>query len=306
MRLEGRDRQHAGGQHRPRHRRRGRADRPRVAPQHGRRRDLLPQRRRGRRGLDSDRTTIAGITSHQQSDGGVVLTRAHDTEIRGSDLRFNPSGVEASETNRLLLRDNDASDSLQTGFELAEGVGIRILDNRAHRTGGDGIRLEAAAFDTAGAPVGGALVEGNRTDHNGESGILVEDGGHTIKANIARSNGAFGIDAGINIDGGGNRATGNGEAAQCRGVVCLSTDAAAATAPDAIAPVTVIQQSPGAASGADATFAFSATDAGSPETAMAYECRLDPLPDPIAEPDLEPPDPGRRPTPLTARAGSSA
>ena len=147
----------------------------------------------------------------------------------------------------------------------------------------------------SGAPVGGARIEGNRTDHNGENGIAAEDGGHTLTGNTARANGAFGIDAGINVDGGGNRATGNAEAAQCRGVVCVSTDPATATAPDLTAPVTVIQQSPGAASGADATFAFGATDAGSPETAMEYECRLDPLPDPIEEPDLEPPDPGEVP-----------
>ena len=91
-----------------------------------------------------------------------MLNRAHDTEVRGSDLRFNPSGVEASDTNHLLVQDNDASDSLQTGFEIGNGVGIRILDNVAHRAGGAGIGMEGATFDALGNPVGGALIEGNR------------------------------------------------------------------------------------------------------------------------------------------------
>ena len=59
--------------------------------------------------------------------------------MRGSDLRFNPSGVEAWQHQHLLVQDNDASDSLQTGLEIGNGVGIRILDNVVHRAGGAGI-----------------------------------------------------------------------------------------------------------------------------------------------------------------------
>jgi parallel beta-helix repeat protein len=265
---------------------------------------------------DSERNRVLGITSHQQSDGGVVLGNAPDTEVRDSDLRFNPSGVEASNSNGLLIEGNDASDSLQTGFEVGNGVGIRILDNVAHRSGGAGIGMEGGAFDAFGLPVGGALIEGNRTNQNGESGILVADGGHTVRANTAHSNAGFGIDAGenpeilgdpfpgTNVDGGGNEANGNVELEQCRGVVCLAGDPAALVAPDTTAPVTVIDQAPADPSGGDVTFAFSADDATpdgaahSPTTAMEYECRLDPLPDPLPElepPDLEPPNPGEPP-----------
>lgn len=45
--------------------------------------------------------------------------------------------------------------------------------------------------------------------------------GHTITANTARNNAAWGIFAAPgNVDGGGNKASGNGEAAQCFNVVC--------------------------------------------------------------------------------------
>ena len=165
--------------------------------------------------------------------------------------------------------------------------------------------MEGATFDALGNPVGGALIEDNRTDQNGESGILVADGGHTVRGNVARNNAGFGIDAGeANVDGGGNRATGNGELEQCRGVVCLGADPAPLIGPDVTAPVTVIDQAPPDPSGESATFVFSATDATpdgaahSPTTAMEFECRLDPLPDPLPEPqepDLEPPNPGEPP-----------
>ena len=265
---------------------------------------------------DSDRTKVIEITSHQQSDGGVVLNNAHDTEVRDSDLRFNPSGVEAGNTNRLIVYNNDASDSLQTGLEIGEGVGIRILDNVVHRAGGAGIGMEGGAFNALGLPVGGALIQNNRTDQNGESGILVADAGHTVRGNESYNNAGFGIDAGenpeipgdpfpgTNIDGGGNKASGNAEPEQCVGIVCDTGSAPPLVPPDVTAPVTVITQHPGAVSGGDVTFEFTANDqtpdgaAFSPHTAMEFECRLDPLPDPLPEPqepDLEPPNPGEPP-----------
>ena len=170
---------------------------------------------------DGDRNEVIGSVSHRQSDGGIVVSNAHHTVLRDNNLRFNPSGVEASGTNHLVLEDNNASDSLQTGFELGEGVGIRVRSNRADRTGGDGISLESALFDAAGAPIGGAVLEGNTTNENRSDGIAVADGGHTLRANDAFNNAGWGIDAGdglTTIDGGNNRASGNGRPEQCSGV----------------------------------------------------------------------------------------
>ena len=100
---------------------------------------------------DSDRNRVIGNIAHQASDGGVVVSNGHDTVVRGNDVRFNPSGVDASNANRLLIEDNDASDTLQAGIAVGNGVGVRILDNVANRTGGSGISIEGGAFDAAGA-----------------------------------------------------------------------------------------------------------------------------------------------------------
>jgi hypothetical protein len=89
-------------------------------------------------------------------------------------------------------------------------------------------------------------------------------------------------------------ASGNAEPEQCVGVVCGTGGAPPLTPPDTTAPETTITGSPMNPTGStSATFTFSANDGpnGTPLTAMVFECRLDPLPDPLPEP--EPPDPNR-------------
>jgi CSLREA domain-containing protein len=261
---------------------------------------------------DSDGNQVIGILAHQQSDGGVVLNNAHNTVVRDSDLRFNPSGVDASNANNLLVENNDASDALQAGFGLGSGLNMRILNNVANRTGGAGISMEGAEFDALGNPVGGALIEGNTTNENGQDGITVADGGHTIKNNTAYNNFGFGIRAGealepgappdpaANIDGGGNVAAGNAEPEQCVGVVCTPGEAPPASTLDTTAPETTIISGPNTpTANMNAVFTFTGTDNATPLTGMVFECRIDPLPDVIEvePPDVEPPDPGQPPEP---------
>jgi parallel beta-helix repeat protein len=65
------------------------------------------------------------------------------------------------------------------------------------------------------------VVRGNTTNSNADDGIDVDAPGTTIRENVANDNGDLGIEAvpGV-VDGGGNRATGNGNPAQCTDVVC--------------------------------------------------------------------------------------
>ena len=267
---------------------------------------------------DSDRNKVIGITSHEQSDGGVVLNHAHDTEVRGSDLRFNPSGVEAGSTNNLLVQNNNASDSLQIGLELGEGVNMRILDNTVERAGGGGISLEGATFDALGNAIGGALITGNTLIQNDGDGLNVADGAHRVGNNTAHNNFGWGIVIGenpeiagepfppsTNVDLGGNVASGNEIVEQCSGLICGAGDAPPIAPPDVTPPTAVIDEAPADGTGStSATFAFHGEDETtdgapfSPPTAIAFECRLDPGPDPLpepVEPDLEPPNPGEPP-----------
>jgi parallel beta-helix repeat protein len=67
----------------------------------------------------------------------------------------------------------------------------------------------------------GNVLSGNTATGNVRDGIHVLDAGNTLSANVADDNGAFGIEAvsGV-IDGGENRASGNGNPAQCLNINC--------------------------------------------------------------------------------------
>ena len=129
-------------------------------------------------------------------------------------------------------------------------MGIRILDNVVHRAGGAGIGMEGGAFNALGLPVGGALIQNNRTDQNGESGIRVADGGHTVRGNESYNNAGFGVDAGenpeipggafpgTNIDGGGNRASGDAKSSSAPAWSAQPVLRGPLTPPDTTPPVT--------------------------------------------------------------------
>ena len=62
----------------------------------------------------------------------------------------------------------------------------------------------------------------NRAHRNAnDDGIEVGDAVATLTRNTANNNADYGIEAVLGVtDGGGNRASGNGNAAQCLNVVC--------------------------------------------------------------------------------------
>lgn len=93
------------------------------------------------------------------------------------------------------------------GFEF-RGSGARIERNTAS---GSDIGLDVA--DSS------AIVSRNFASF-GVEGLVVRTPGTTVARNTANHNASWGINAPGAIDGGGNRATGNGEPAQCLGVRC--------------------------------------------------------------------------------------
>ena len=107
------------------------------------------------------------------------------------------------------------------GFAADVGAGIDIFGDRFTVAANavseidlrDGIRVEPQAA--------GTLLQANITTRNGDDGIDVESQATTVTANVANDNTDLGIEAVSGVtDGGGNRASGNGNPAQCTGVVC--------------------------------------------------------------------------------------
>jgi parallel beta-helix repeat protein len=112
------------------------------------------------------------------------------------------------------------SNTLKDSTISTTGVGIFINENNSVFTGNrvknslsDGIFVDAGAT--------GVLISKNTVEGSGDDGIDVNSPGVTLSKNKVFDNGDYGIEAveGV-IDGGGNKAKGNGEDDQCLNIDC--------------------------------------------------------------------------------------
>lgn len=117
---------------------------------------------------------------------------------------------------RTVVAHNIVEGSREIGI-TAEGLSI-VSDNIAEGNGGRGIQVGTNDPDTIIEAPG--LVSGNTASHNGSDGIYALSG-TTVRKNTADNNGGYGIagEAEV-IDGGGNRAFGNGNPLQCLYIKC--------------------------------------------------------------------------------------
>jgi hypothetical protein len=97
-------------------------------------------------------------------------------------------------------------------------AGTVVRDNLTRAAGVDGISVGTDGEKTA---VTHTLIQGNRAIGAGDDGLDVESAATKLTRNAANHNHNLGIEAVHGVtDGGGNTASGNGNPAQCTGVVC--------------------------------------------------------------------------------------
>ena len=165
-------------------------------------------------------------SSHRNRvDANVVSSAAigiysvvEDTVIEGNLATDNYSGIYASrEAIRTLVKRNIARNSVTTGITV-EGPSAQVVRNEASDNGWEGIR---AYFSP------GTVIERNAAHENRLDGILLlAPDGISVSRNTANRNGELGINAELGlmglgvIDGGRNRAAGNGNPLQCVNVFC--------------------------------------------------------------------------------------
>ena len=195
------------------------------------------------------------ITANHVTDGvGGIVVEGPDSAANQVS-RNRVSGIAEGIVvfaNATVVSDNLVTDTIEgcdgcgSGIVVGAGTGNRVARNDVRRTLLDGIRIVAlfAEFQTAdtivrdnlvrGATVNGVSVatEGDGTvigtvlQRNvaigaGADGFDVRSAATTLTANAALRNGALGIDAIAGVtDGGRNVARGNGNPAQCVGVIC--------------------------------------------------------------------------------------
>jgi parallel beta-helix repeat protein len=157
----------------------------------------------------------------------IILGNAKNTRV--SDNRITGTGSVPSEAGGFGILLDGGDHNLVQRNTLTGGRGPAIWltqleapsppdhnvisHNFANEQFVDGIRIDPTATAT--------LVERNTANSNGDDGIDAAAPGTTVTANTANDNTDLGIEAvpGV-IDGGGNKASGNGNPAQCLNVHC--------------------------------------------------------------------------------------
>jgi parallel beta-helix repeat protein len=164
-------------------------------------------------GNGSTNSNVVAIELQASNDNLVEENVASDNESEGITVRRGSA--------RNIVRFNTAGGNANVGIFVSDAVGTIVRGNvtSSNDSGADGIHVGAAAS--------GTVVRDNTSNGNGDDGIDVDSPSTRILGNTAGGNGDLGIEAvpGV-VDGGGNRATGNANPAQCTGVTCSSSLAA--------------------------------------------------------------------------------
>jgi parallel beta-helix repeat protein len=143
-----------------------------------------------------------GILIGGYGDGNVI---SHNT------LLENGKGILLSDSfGRTLVTKNIVSRSLDSGIDSIELQNTRIEKNDVTGNGANGITIDDH----------NNVLVGNVASDNARDGIEVPNE-NTVTRNTANRNGDLGIRAQPGtIDGGGNKAFGNGDPLQCLNVAC--------------------------------------------------------------------------------------
>ena len=193
-------------------------------------------------------TTVRGNVVSYSGGGMAVFDGATATRVEGNQFRDVGDGVIVGVAFDTVVRHNVVNGTgggERGGFGvILDGAVRTTVDENFIRATGDGPGIYVAHLDAATAPqdnsvirnhassehadgilvdpdAAGTLLFGNVAVNSGDDGIDVDAPGTTVTGNLAYHNHDLGIEAvpGV-VDGGGNRAAGNGNPAQCTNVAC--------------------------------------------------------------------------------------
>jgi parallel beta-helix repeat protein len=182
---------------------------------------------------------------------GIVLGAVDRNVIAYNHVFHNAGGMivigSSNRVTRNLITDELACEGCGYGLSFEGGTGNQLTGNVVTGALADGIRVESYEPETPPAVdnvirgnivraakvdgiavhtdgpgrVTGTVVRNNLVALSGDDGIDVRSSTTTITRNGTYANHDFGIVAVAGVtDGGGNRAAGNGNPAQCSNVVC--------------------------------------------------------------------------------------
>jgi parallel beta-helix repeat protein len=164
----------------------------------------------------SDNNRITGNTMSANGDLGLFMAASDRNLVRHNWVRRNPEdGIIFEGDHNRIVRNRLVRNAITITqvTDRRRAVGNVVSRNHVRAAPKAGIALDPSIKRT--------LLSGNHVRGAGGSGIAVGSPSTKLTENLAVRNGDLGIDAvpGV-IDGGGNRASGNGDARQCVNVTC--------------------------------------------------------------------------------------
>ena len=145
--------------------------------------------------------------------GIIAFLGSVDTVIRGNDISGTTELAMSAAGRNTLIERNTVTDNGAGVF--VSGQDTLVVRNRVDSNDGDGIAV------SSGTQTRRTVLDGNIANGNGDDGIDVDTPVTTLVRNTANFNADLGIEAVAGVtDGGGNKASGNGNPAQCVGVTC--------------------------------------------------------------------------------------
>jgi large repetitive protein len=193
----------------------------------------------------NDGNTITGNTVSDNGDGIVLSGDSSNNVVKKNSATRNGAGVVIDSASHNKVNQNSLVANSFVGVLVFGGDDNQIKANSILRNGdgseggihlvsndqGDGSDRTVVSKNTLRANVGDGIlvdpgqtatvIDGNRSDRNFDDGIDVDDPATTLSRNTANSNRDLGIEAVAGVtDGGGNKARGNRNPAQCTNVRC--------------------------------------------------------------------------------------
>jgi parallel beta-helix repeat protein len=163
--------------------------------------------------LGSSGNRVIDNQADHSSDAGIFVGDGDGNVVRGNVLPANTTGIELSGGQRNVVEFNEVRASLGTGIELGGSTHNTVFGNTTIGNLQGGIAVDDASLANQ--------VAGNEASQSGGDGITVSGAGTVVKDNLAAGNQGWGIYARVGVvDGRGNGARGNAEAAQCHLIAC--------------------------------------------------------------------------------------
>jgi hypothetical protein len=164
---------------------------------------------------------VQGISTSGNHFNGIQLFNASQSLVRDSSGN-GPNeeiGLGIFSSHHVQLVHNSFRDTDLVGIVVSRGARNVVEGNKIRGAGkeaprdGDGIAVDAEATHT--------ILRRNSASQSKDDGFDIESRSTKLTKNVARSNGDLGIEAVRGVtDGGGNKASGNGDRRQCIQIVC--------------------------------------------------------------------------------------